>query len=148
MSIKSEFALSLFTNGYNCAQAVLIAFADEIGIDNSMAFRIASGLGGGIGHTQNICGAINAGAIVLSMKFGKVAAQSSQGKDAVAKRVGEFITQCQKMWGTIQCDELLQIDTLNVKKSKEGGLKPNICTDAVVQVTKLIEELLAKELTY
>src|SRR5690554_5788326 len=110
MSTKSEYALSLFTNGYNCAQSVLIAMADEIGIDNRMAFRIASGLGGGVGRSQNICGAINAGAIVLSMKFRKHAAQSSQGKDAVAKLVGEFVGHCQKMLGTVQCEDLLQLD--------------------------------------
>lgn len=148
MSTKSEYALSLFTNGYNCAQSVLIAMADEIGIDNRMAFRIASGLGGGVGRSQNICGAINAGAIVLSMKFGKHAAQSSQGKDAVAKLVGEFVGHCQKMLGTVQCEDLLQLDALNVEESKKEGIKPNICTDAVVKVTELVESYLTKELTY
>jgi len=49
-------ALALFDNGYNCAQAILVAFADSGGIEEETAFRIAAGLGGGVGRTQNLCG--------------------------------------------------------------------------------------------
>ena len=38
-------ALALFDNGYSCAQAILIAFADAGGIEEKTAFRIAAGLG-------------------------------------------------------------------------------------------------------
>lgn len=36
-------------NGYNCAQAVACAFAEEAGVDKATVFRIAEGFGSGMG---------------------------------------------------------------------------------------------------
>ena len=38
-----ETALELFNKGYSCAQSVLVAFAGEVEIDRSVAFRIGAG---------------------------------------------------------------------------------------------------------
>ena len=37
---------TLFLEGYNCAQSVVLAFADEMGIPKETAARIASSFGG------------------------------------------------------------------------------------------------------
>ena len=42
---KKEKAVSLFKNGYGCAQAVLLAFADELNIDENTAAKLASSFG-------------------------------------------------------------------------------------------------------
>ena len=44
---RIEKAEALFTGGCNCAQAVFAAFADEFGMDEELAKRLATGLGGG-----------------------------------------------------------------------------------------------------
>ena len=38
-----------FKNGYNCAQAVLLAFSDELEIDEKTLALISSSFGGGMG---------------------------------------------------------------------------------------------------
>ena len=63
-----EKALKLHEQGNNCAQAILGAFAHRVDMDVNTAIKIGSGLGGGIGRRQHICGAINAGAIILGLK--------------------------------------------------------------------------------
>lgn len=148
MSSKSDNALSLFTSGYNCAQSILVSFAEDAGIDAPMAFRIASGLGGGIGQTHNICGAINAGAIILGMRFGRYANQNVTGKDTVAKLVGHFVAECHKELGATQCDELLLKDIVDVEERKKKGLKPKICTDAIIKTSAILERFLETELNF
>ena len=45
---------TLFLEGYNCAQSVVLAFADEMGIPKETAARIASSFGGGLGRLFDI----------------------------------------------------------------------------------------------
>ena len=62
---KKELAYHLHNSKYNCAQAVLLAFADEIGEDKEVMFRISEGFGFGAGCGEGICGALS-GAIMLA----------------------------------------------------------------------------------
>ena len=48
----------MMRNGYNCAQAVACAFAEEAGADEAMIFRMAEGFGSGMGTMQGVCGAL------------------------------------------------------------------------------------------
>ena len=48
MTTHQETAVDRFSNGYNCAQAVLVTFAPDLGIDADLALRLACGFGGGI----------------------------------------------------------------------------------------------------
>ena len=52
-----EKAVELFTEGYNCAQAVLLAFSDMTGLDQSFAAKMISSFGGGVGRLREVCGA-------------------------------------------------------------------------------------------
>ena len=51
---KREKAQALFKQGYNCAQSVLLAYADELGLDKKPAAIIASSFGGGIGRMRKV----------------------------------------------------------------------------------------------
>ena len=63
-------AEGLFKGGCNCAQAVFAAFADEFGLDEELAKRLATGLGGGVGRMREVCGAVSAAAMVIGMRLG------------------------------------------------------------------------------
>jgi C_GCAxxG_C_C family probable redox protein len=51
-------AESLFREKTNCTQAVLLSFAAENGLDESIALKIASGFGAGMARLQETCGAV------------------------------------------------------------------------------------------
>ena len=45
----ADKARALFSGGCNCAQAVVGAYAEEIGLTQEQAMRLASSFGGGMG---------------------------------------------------------------------------------------------------
>lgn len=145
---KNERALDLFSKSYSCAQAVLIAFANEVGIDEQTAFKIGAGLGGGVGRTQNICGAINAGAIILGLKFGNYAPEDVDSKNRLGELVGRYVADCKKELGYETCLELLKVDINNeqIKQfAKETGLLDRVCNNAVVTASNILEGYLKRE---
>ena len=50
---NQERAARLHGNGYNCCQAVLLTFCDELGVDPVTAFKIGEGFGLGMGGMEN-----------------------------------------------------------------------------------------------
>lgn len=57
---KSQQAKENFAQGYNCAQAVLLAFCEETGLSREQAAKLASTFGGGMGRMREVCGAVSA----------------------------------------------------------------------------------------
>ena len=55
---KGEIAKQNFYDGYNCAQAVLLAFCDDFGIEKETAQMISAPFGGGVGRLREICGTL------------------------------------------------------------------------------------------
>lgn len=60
-------SLELFDSGFNCAESVLKSLAEKNNINVNDYFRIASGFGGGIGHTGHICGALSGAVMFLGL---------------------------------------------------------------------------------
>ena len=63
---RVEKAKRLFKEGgYNCCQAVVLAYNDIFGIDDATAAAISSGFGGGMGRMREVCGSVS-GMVVLA----------------------------------------------------------------------------------
>lgn len=54
---RCEKAVEYHKKGCNCAQAVVCVFADKIGMEEDVLFRLSEAFGGGMGGTGNVCGA-------------------------------------------------------------------------------------------
>ena len=65
MSIKTDKAAQNHQKGYNCAQAVACAFAEETGIPEEILFAACEGFGLGMGGMAATCGAVS-GAVMLA----------------------------------------------------------------------------------
>ena len=100
MSEYGKRAEELFTDGYNCAQAVFCAFCDETGLDIDTAARLSSSFGGGMGRLREVCGGVS-GAL---MALGAVCGYDTPGDDAAK---GNHYRMVQD-YGTIVCRELLK----------------------------------------
>lgn len=134
-------ALELHNKGYNCAQSVLVAYAEEVDVDRNVAFRIGAGLGGGVGRTQNICGAINAGAIILGLKFGAYSPDDVESKNRISELVSRFIHDCNQSLGSTQCLELVKVDLNNPdqkKFAKDSGYLSRICDNAISETARIL----------
>lgn len=69
MSIYTERAVALFREGYNCAQAVTGAFAEQFGMSQEDALRFSEGMGAGMGRLRLTCGAVSAMALLAGLKL-------------------------------------------------------------------------------
>ena len=56
---KREKAEELFLKGYNCAQAVAGAYAEEMGMDFDTVVKMVSSFGGGMGRLREVCGTVS-----------------------------------------------------------------------------------------
>ena len=123
MSTHGDLAEKLFREGYNCSQAVLLAFSDVTGLDNETAAKVASGFGGGLGRMREVCGAVSGAAMVLGLVRGYSDSKDFNAKKAQYNLVQEFAKRFKEKNGSIICRELLS----GVKTSK--GLDPEARTD-------------------
>ena len=62
MTTREEKAVRFFTSGDNCAQSVLKAYCDLVGLTEEQAALVSVAFGGGIGRMRGNCGAFSAAA--------------------------------------------------------------------------------------
>ena len=68
---RSEKALDYYSKGFNCAQSVIVSFADILNVNEETVLRMASGFGGGMGRMQQTCGAVTGAFMVIGFLRGK-----------------------------------------------------------------------------
>ncbi len=93
--------VNCFRKGYNCCQAVLVAFEDLVSLPEEILLNIGSALGGGFARTRNLCGAVNAMGIV----YGLVKKVDKKQSYAEMKPIIENFTSIYK---SINCGEILK----------------------------------------
>lgn len=86
MAHRSEAAMEKFKSGYDCAQAVLYVFHDELGIPEDTDLKVACGLGAGMGRKQEVYGAVTGGILVLGMRHGRDSYEEGSAQDATTPR--------------------------------------------------------------
>lgn len=93
--------------GYNCCQAVVLAYNDLFGIPDDVAASMSSGFGGGMGRMREVCGSVS-GMVMLA---GLIAPASDPSVKADRTRnyalVQEMSGSFKEMNGSIVCRELL-----------------------------------------
>ena len=109
MESRVEKAVENFKSGCNCSQAVLLAYADLIGIDEKTAMLLSSGLGGGVGRMREVCGAFNAAAIVTGMKVGSLDPNDRQAKKHTYETVQKVAEEFKKTNHSIVCRDVWQV---------------------------------------
>lgn len=103
-----------FDAGYYCAESVLMALGEHMGINETWIPRIATGFCTGASRTWGNCGALSGGIMAINLAFGRSYPDQSAtpNYDAVQRFSQEFHTAC----GGTRCSELLGCDL----ESKEG----------------------------
>ncbi len=104
-----EKALQYFKDGANCAQAVVLAFHDELGMDEKTAARLASSFGGGIGRLREVCGAVSGMMMVYGLLRGYDDLRDPEAKKAHYANVQALAARFREENGSIICRELLKL---------------------------------------
>lgn len=102
-----EKAVELFCSGYNCAQSVAGAFADDELCTEKAALRLMAGFGGGMGGMREMCGAVSGMIFALGMDGGNYDPHDTQAKTKLYTRVREAVALFKEKYETTNCRELL-----------------------------------------
>ena len=144
MTTHEEKALEYFRQGYNCAQAVMLAFCDVMDMDEKTALKISSSFGGGIGRMREVCGAVSGMFMVAGMLYGYVDADDRDGKNNHYKRIQELAGKFKELNGSYICRELLKgveytTDHISAERTEEFyKLRP--CERMVCDAARLMDE--------
>lgn len=108
-------AKDCFRNGLNCSECVMTAMLKnfDTGLPDEV-IKLATGFGGGMGHTKNTCGAITGAVMGLSAMVGR---ENPQAKETVPERIkelqqdiypiiGKMVNEIKEEYGTLICSEL------------------------------------------
>lgn len=147
-SPRAVKARALFEQGYNCAQAVFLAFLDETGLDEKTAARISSSFGGGMGRLREVCGAVSGMFLVLGTLRGADDPKDSETKTAQYRDIQELARRFRESNGSIVCRELLGLTEKTSEPTPEKRTadyyKKRPCSELVAQAAQLLDEFLAE----
>ncbi len=146
MIAPSETALARFRQNFNCAQSVFVAFASQLGMDESQALKLASPFGGGVARRGQICGAVTGALMALGL---------AQGTDTPARKEDayglgqEFLQRFESRHATILCRELLDCDISTPEgrqQARERGAFTELCPLFVRDAAEIAQAMLGERL--
>ena len=102
-------AAELFLNGSNCAQAIVVAFCDVTGMEPTLAAKVSSSFGGGMGRMREVCGAVSGMLTVAGLLYGYAdPGENDCNKKAHYQLVQHLAGQFREEIGSIICREILK----------------------------------------
>ena len=105
---RVEKAKRLFKEeGYNCCQAVVLAYNDIFGLDEKTAASVASGFGGGMGRMREVCGSVSGMTLLAGMISPVDNPSDKSSRTANYALVQEMAERFKEINGSILCKELL-----------------------------------------
>ena len=137
-------AAELFLSGYNCAQAVAVAFHEELGLTEKQAARMASAFGGGMGRMREVCGAVSGMLLVLSQLYGYDTPGDDISKKELYSRVQALAAGFREENGSIICREILKnppSDPNPTPRTAEFYAK-RPCAKMVMTAARLMEQFM------
>ena len=139
-------AADLFLEGYNCAQAVAVAFTDLTGMDKKEAAKLASPFGGGMGRLREVCGAVSGMFMVLGYLYGYDNSDADAHKKELYHQVQELAEQFKAMNGSIICRELLDNPSTDPNPSPRTAeyYAKRPCARMVMTAAELMDQFIAE----
>lgn len=110
----TEDAKNGFRQGLNCSECVLGSFMANIDTPFPKdVIALATGFGGGMGHTKNTCGAVTGAVMALSTVVGRknpaekeTMAERIQELNGIYEIVGRMVEEIKGEYGSLICSEL------------------------------------------
>lgn len=146
---RVKLAVNFFEQGYNCAQAVFMAYSDLYGIEAETAAKLATSFGGGMGRLREVCGAVSGMFLVLGLKYPFTDTNDKSAKNLNYKKVQEVANAFKAEMGSYICADLLKIkhqpqNPVSETRS-EAYYKSRPCTRCVKVAAEIIGNIVLNE---
>mgnify|MGYP000060995818 CR=1 FL=1 len=130
-------AKHLHKSGYNCAQAFLCSYKDELLIDEKILFQLAEGLGRGVAGLEEMCCI----PILMAMISSYLETSDANLEAPQSKLKSYACAKCLAMdfkekIGSLKCQDILEEN----KKRND-----RCCTDVIQIGIKILDECLKEE---
>ena len=148
---RVERAQNLFKAGYNCAQAVVMAFDDVMGLSAEELARLAAPFGGGMGRMREVCGTVSGMAFLAgAIKPSADPSNLEERKENYAL-VQAFADKFRAENGDIVCRRLLGLEPI-VERNETAMpsertaeyYRKRPCSECVGCAARIVAEHLAK----
>ena len=139
-------AVQAFLDGYNCAQAVAVAFCDLTGMDKDLAARLASPFGGGMGRMREVCGAVSGMLMVAGVLYGYDDPKATTAKRELYEQVQAMAGQFREEMGSIICRDLLKNPPADPHPSPRTAeyYSSRPCARMVATAAKILDDYIEK----
>ena len=138
---KATKAQEYFLQGYACSQSVLMAYADDLGLNMETAKKVSSTFGAGMGRLRKTCGALTGAFMVLGMKYGNTDPKDMTTKLSSYEKVRELAHEFENLHGTTDCKELL-IKYADPKAVETRDHHKIICCNLVKDTINILETMI------
>ena len=129
---RVEQAVKLHEQGYSCAQAVVSAYCDLVGLEEGTAIRIAEGFGLGMGSME-VCGALTGAYMLAGLKVSAGKGGQGNTKTETYKLIRQMGERFREMNQTYICREIKGVGTGEILRS---------CNGCVEDAAQIVEEFL------
>ena len=143
-------AMQLFKEGYNCSQAVVLAFEEFYDLDRETVAKFSSAFGGGLSRLREVCGSVSGMCMVAGLLYGYADPKATEEKTAHYKRIQELAGKFAEQNRSIVCRDLLGLDK-NVKQSyvpeqrTEEYYKKRPCVELVGKSAAILETYMREQ---
>ena len=148
MSERGDKAKEYFQSGYNCAQSVLMAYADKIGLTEQQIMNIAAPFGAGMGRMREVCGTVSGMLMAAGLILGHDT-DTPQGKNAMYAVTQELANEFKKQNGSIICRELLAgvptTSGTDAEPRTPEYYKKRPCADLCHDAAEILEQYINKQ---
>ena len=139
---RDLYAAELFLKGYNCAQAVAIAFCDVTGLEEAFAAKMASSFGGGMGRMREVCGAVSGMLLVAGLLYGYDSENDGREKKEHYALVQLLAGKFREQAGSIVCRDILKNPPSDPNPTPRTAeyYAQRPCTRMVMLATQILED--------
>ncbi|OGR40056.1 MAG: hypothetical protein A2051_01420 [Desulfovibrionales bacterium GWA2_65_9] len=131
-----------------CAESVLQAVAEALGVHSPLIPRLATGFCSGLSRTCGPCGALSGGVMALGLALGR-----DSGRDDLDEAYGpvqEYLEFFSETFGSANCLELTGCDfgtAAGQSAFRQRGVKQDVCLPLVAAAAAQVVRILAEHQT-
>ncbi len=148
MSDVGKTALEYFGRDYNCAQAVLRAVLEDKGMFMDEFPYLAAGLGGGVSHQGDTCGAVTGAILAIGMIASQFALDVKGHKNRTYHHGEKFIAKFKDEFDTVLCRELTGLDISDpaeLERGRKTGVFEERCPKFVKRAAVLVSDMFSEK---
>ncbi len=141
-------AKEYFSGKYNCSQSAMKAILVGMKMDFDQIVPLAAGLGAGVAHEGNVCGAVSGAIAALGVIESKVHTDVLEQKEAAYTSGEELVRRFKMKNESILCNHLTGIEMADLKARKDAmkdGIFSKLCPTFVSDAVRIALEIATQE---